>query len=64
MGADQAYSSPLHWTFFAEVLVMAYCLAGAIFLVQQGQGLWSLAMIFWGACLGLMVQQQMAQSLA
>ena len=64
MGAEQPYSSPLHWTFFAEVLVMAYCLAGAVFLVQQGQGLWSLAMLFWGACLGLMVQQQMAQSLA
>lgn len=64
LGADRAYSSPLHWTFFAEVLVMAYCLAGAVFLVQQGEGLWSLAMLFWGACLGLMVQQQMATRLA
>jgi len=64
LGAEQAYSSPLHWTFYAEVLVMAYCLAGAVFLVQQGQGLWSLAMIFWAACLGLMVQQQMTQNLA
>jgi len=64
MGAEQAYASPLHWTFFAEILVMVYCLAGAVFLVQQGQGLWSLAMLLWGACLGLMVQQQMAQSLA
>lgn len=64
LGAEQAYSSPLHWTFYAEVLVIAYCLAGAIFLVQQGEGLWSVAMVFWGACLGLMVQQQMTQSLA
>jgi len=64
LGAEQPYSSPLHWTFYAEILVMAYCLAGAIFLVQQGEGLWSVAMLFWGACLGLMVQQQMAQSLA
>ncbi|MDH3423648.1 MAG: glycosyltransferase [Gemmatimonadota bacterium] len=64
LGAGRAYSSPLHWTFFAEVLVMAYCVAGAALLIQQGEGLWSLAMLFWGACLGLMVQQQMAQSLA
>jgi hypothetical protein len=64
LGAGQAYSSPLHWTFYAEVLVIAYCLVGAGFLVQQGEGLWSVAMVFWAACLGLMVQQQLAQSLA
>jgi cellulose synthase/poly-beta-1,6-N-acetylglucosamine synthase-like glycosyltransferase len=64
LGAEQAYASPLHWTFYAELLVMAYCLAGAAFLVQQGEGLWSIAMLFWAACLGLMVQQQMARSLA
>ena len=64
LGAEQAYSSPLHWTFFAELLVIAYCLAGAAFLVQQGEGLWSVAMIFWAACLGLMVQQQMTRSQA
>jgi hypothetical protein len=64
LGAERAYSSPLHWTFFAELLVMVYCFAGAVLLVQQGQGLWSLAMVFWGACLGLMVQQQMTRSLA
>jgi cellulose synthase/poly-beta-1,6-N-acetylglucosamine synthase-like glycosyltransferase len=64
LGAEQAYASPLHWTFYAEVLVMAYCLAGAAFLLQHGEGLWSLAMFFWASCLGLMVQQQMAPSLA
>lgn len=60
LGADLAYSSPLHWTFFAEVLVMAYCLGGAAFLIQQGEGLWSLAMFFWAFCLGLMIQQQVS----
>lgn len=58
LGADLPYSSPLHWTFFAELAVMAYCVAGAVFLVQQGEGLWSLAMIFWALCMALMVQQQ------
>ncbi len=53
-----AYRTPLHWTFFAEILVIAYCVASAAWLIQQGEGLWSLAMIVWGACLGLMVQQQ------
>lgn len=58
LGADLPYSSPLHWTFFAELAVMAYCVGGAVFLVQQGEGLWSLAMIFWALCMALMVQQQ------
>lgn len=64
MGADAPYTSPLHWTFFAELLVMAYCVVGAVFLVQHGEALWSLAMVFWAACLGLMVQQQVASSAA
>jgi len=58
LGADLPYASPLHWTFFVEVAVMAYCVAGAVFLVQQGEALWSLAMIFWALCMALMVQQQ------
>ena len=64
MGAEDAYSSPLHWTFVIEIVVILYCLAGAAFLVQQGEGLWSVAMLFWASCLGLMVQQQMTRSLA
>jgi len=40
---------------------MAYCLAGAVLLVQRGEALWSLAMVFWAVCLGLMVQQQLAK---
>jgi cellulose synthase/poly-beta-1,6-N-acetylglucosamine synthase-like glycosyltransferase len=60
LGADLAYSTPLHWTFFVEVLVMAYSLAGAAFLIQQGEGLWSLAMFSWALCLGLMIQQQVS----
>jgi cellulose synthase/poly-beta-1,6-N-acetylglucosamine synthase-like glycosyltransferase len=59
-GAPTEYKTPLHWTFLAEILVIAYCVAGAAFLIQQGEGLWSLAMIGWAACLGLMVQQQIA----
>lgn len=60
LGADLPYASPLDWTFFVELLVMAYCMAGAVMLIQHGEGLWSLAMVFWAACLGLMVQQQVA----
>jgi cellulose synthase/poly-beta-1,6-N-acetylglucosamine synthase-like glycosyltransferase len=58
--SPSAYQTPLHWTFFAEILVIGYCFAGTAWLIQHGQGLWSLALIFWGACLGLMVQQQLA----
>ncbi|HUF74648.1 MAG TPA: glycosyltransferase [Longimicrobiales bacterium] len=62
--ASLEYATPLHWTFFAEILVIAYCIAGAAFLIYRGETLWSLAMIFWGACLGLMVQQQLAHRVA
>jgi glycosyltransferase involved in cell wall biosynthesis len=64
MGADRPYDSPLHWTFFVELLVMAYCVAGAVMLVHEGEALWSLAMVFWAACLGLMAQQQVAVRVA
>jgi cellulose synthase/poly-beta-1,6-N-acetylglucosamine synthase-like glycosyltransferase len=64
LGADLPYASALHWTFFVEVAVMAYCVAGAVFLVQQDEALWSLAMIFWALCMALMVQQQTRTRLA
>ncbi|MEM7413970.1 MAG: glycosyltransferase [Gemmatimonadota bacterium] len=62
LGAEKAYRSPLHWTFYAEVLVMAYCVGGSVLLVQQGEGLWSVAMVFWAASFGLMLQQQLVAS--
>ena len=54
------YASPLDWTFFAELLVMGYCVAGAVFLIKAGEALWSVPMVMWALCMGLMVQQQMA----
>ncbi len=56
----RGYASPLDWTFFAELLVMGYCVAGAVFLVQAGEAFWSVPMVMWALCMGLMVQQQMA----
>lgn len=56
--ASRAYATPLHWTFFAELLVMGYSLAGAAFLIQAGEGFWAVPMVMWALCLGLMVQQQ------
>ncbi|NNF13001.1 MAG: glycosyltransferase [Gemmatimonadetes bacterium] len=61
LGADTPYTSPLHWTFFAELGVMAYCFAGAVFLVREGEGLWALAMVFWGLSFALMLQQQLVR---
>jgi glycosyltransferase involved in cell wall biosynthesis len=60
LGADRPYASPLHWTFFAELLVMAYCAGSAVMLVREGEALWSLALVFWAACLALIAQQQVA----
>ena len=61
LGADTPYTSPLHWTFFAELAVMVYCLAGAVFLVLEGEGLWAIAMAFWGLSFALMLHQQLVQ---
>lgn len=57
--APRPYASPLHWTFFAEALVLLYCIATAALLVSQGEALWSLPMLFWGACLAVVVRLQM-----
>jgi len=59
LGADRAYVSPLHWTFFLEIAVMLYSVAGAAMLVSLGQGFWSVAMVFWAVCMGLTIQQQL-----
>ena len=59
MGADRPYASPLHWTFFAELLVIGYCVFGTVFLIQHEEVLWSLAMVLWAVSLGLVVHQQL-----
>ncbi|MGE0160292.1 MAG: glycosyltransferase [Gemmatimonadales bacterium] len=58
------YSSPLHWTFFAELAVIGYCLFGTAVLFARGEGLWAIPLLFWGMCLGLVVQMQMSPRLA
>jgi len=58
LGADRAYASPLHWTFFLEIAVMAYSIWGAALLVRAGEPLWSIAMVFWAVCMALTIQQQ------
>lgn len=60
--APKAYGSPLHWTFFAELLVIAYCLVGSFVLVSHGEALWAIPLVFWAACLGLVAQLQTVPS--
>lgn len=60
-GADAAsrrYRSALHWTFFLELITIAYCAVGLDLLVERGQALWAFPMLFWGACLMLVVVLQ------
>jgi hypothetical protein len=58
MGAERPYALPLNWTFFIELLVIAYALAGTALLAARGQAAWSLPLVFWATCLGLVVQLQ------
>jgi hypothetical protein len=60
-GAPAPYTSPLHWTFFAEVLVVAYCLSGAAILVWRGEALWALPLLFWAGCVWLVAQLQLTR---
>ena len=60
LGADRPYISALHWTFFLELLVMGYCALGTVVLIQSGEALWSVAMVFWAFCLLVVVILQQA----
>jgi cellulose synthase/poly-beta-1,6-N-acetylglucosamine synthase-like glycosyltransferase len=54
-----SYESPLHWTFFIELLVVAYCVTATAVLVSAGEALWAIPLLFWALCVGLVVQLQM-----
>lgn len=56
--ALRPYASPLHWTFFLEVLVLVYSLATAVMLGAAGEALWAFPMLFWGGCVGMVVSLQ------
>ena len=58
MGAGRPYGVPLHWTFFAEILLIGYCLYGASVLISHGEALWAIPLVLWSFCLGLVVQLQ------
>jgi len=62
--AARAYASPLHWTFFAELAVIGYCLMTTAVLMSRGEGLWAVPLVFWAMCLGLVAQMQMSPKLA
>jgi cellulose synthase/poly-beta-1,6-N-acetylglucosamine synthase-like glycosyltransferase len=63
-GGVAGYASPLHWTFFAELALVAYCLVGAAVLVANGESLWAIPLLFWATCVGLVAQLQMLPRLA
>ena len=51
----RSYSTPLHWTFAAEILLIIYCVFAASFLIARSESLWALPLILWAGCLGLVV---------
>ncbi|MFQ5537618.1 MAG: glycosyltransferase family 2 protein [Gemmatimonadota bacterium] len=59
LGSQRPYRVPLHWTFFAELLVLLYALAGAAVLIRAGDPLWSFPLFFWAGCIGLVVWLQL-----
>ncbi|MEQ1855192.1 MAG: glycosyltransferase [Longimicrobiales bacterium] len=60
----RTYTSPLHWTFFAELIVIGYCLLATALLLSRGEGAWAVPLVFWAMCLGLVAQMQMSPKLA
>ena len=59
-----AYLVPLHWSFFIELLVMAYCLGSTALLIQAGETFWAVPLVFWAFCLGIVAQQQLTPAAA
>lgn len=57
--APKSYGSPLHWSFWFEILVMAYCVWTTTVLVSAGEALWAIPLVFWAICLGLVVRLQL-----
>lgn len=60
----RTYTSPLHWTFFAELAVIGYCLLTTALLFSRGEALWAVPLVFWAMCLGLVAQMQVSPRLA
>jgi cellulose synthase/poly-beta-1,6-N-acetylglucosamine synthase-like glycosyltransferase len=59
-GISELYRSPLHWTFYLELAVVAYCVASGSVLILSGEALWSIPLFFWGMCVGLVVTMQLS----
>jgi cellulose synthase/poly-beta-1,6-N-acetylglucosamine synthase-like glycosyltransferase len=55
----KAYGVPLHGSFFLELIVIVYCVACTALLVTRGEAMWAVPLVFWAACLGLVVQMQL-----
>ena len=64
VGADKAYSNPLHWTFFAELALISYCIVAAVLLSTRGELLWAMPLVLFGTCIAVVVLLQMAPRLA
>lgn len=62
--APDVYHVPLHWSFFMELFVIAYCLVSTIVLMNAGEALWAVPLAFWAICLGIVVQQQLVPAAA
>jgi cellulose synthase/poly-beta-1,6-N-acetylglucosamine synthase-like glycosyltransferase len=58
LGAARPYGIALHWTFFLELLVIGYCVAGADLLAQRGEAIWMTPLLVWGFCLSMVVLLQ------
>ncbi len=60
--APKTYRSPLDWTFYLEIVVMVYCALTVAMLVSNGELFWAGPLVFWGICLAVVAQMQLAPS--
>lgn len=62
-GAEaRPYVLGLHWSFFVELGVTAYCLASIALLVARGETLWALPLAFWGGCIASVAHLQLVRT--
>jgi cellulose synthase/poly-beta-1,6-N-acetylglucosamine synthase-like glycosyltransferase len=55
-----SYALSVDWTLGAELLLLAYCIASAVFLIREGQGVWAPPCLLWSIAMSIMIALQLA----
>lgn len=58
---DRVYVTPVHWSLYAELITIIYCMASLCILVLQGRWFWAPPCLLWAICLAVVVGFQLRE---